>query len=51
LTKFLNGGVADAFFTPPSPRFRPGRRGPGRFWASRRYEQVIDRVDERRQID
>src|SRR5260370_28647599 len=32
LTKFLNGGVAEAFFTPPSPRFRPGRRGPGRFW-------------------
>ncbi len=33
------------------PRFGPGRRGPGRFWASRRYEQVIDRVDKRRQID
>jgi hypothetical protein len=34
----------------PPPRLGPGRRGPGRFWASRRYEQVIDRVDERCQI-
>src|SRR3984893_7795999 len=40
----LNDGMVDAFFP-------PGRRGPGHFWPSRRYEQVIDRVDECRQID
>src|SRR6202163_276350 len=36
---------------PPRPRLGPGRCGPGRFWASGRYEQVIDRVDERCQIN
>ena len=35
----------------PAPRLEPGRRGPERFWALRRYEQIIDRVDERCQID
>jgi hypothetical protein len=38
LTKFLNGGVADAFFTPPSPRFGRVVADRGAFWASRRYE-------------
>ena len=35
----------------PAPRLEPGRRGPERFWALRRYEQIIDRVDECCQID
>src|SRR3981081_4514944 len=35
----------------PPPRPRPGRWGPGGFWASGRYEQVVDRVDERCQIN
>src|ERR1700736_619352 len=35
----------------PPPSLEPGRRGPERFWALRRYEQIIDRVDERCQID
>jgi hypothetical protein len=51
LTEFLNGGVTDAFFPPPPPRLGPGCCGPGRFWALGRYEQVIDRVDERCQIN
>ena len=42
---------ADAFVRLPPPRLGPGRYGPGRFWASGRYEQGIDRVDERCQID
>src|SRR5258708_20411948 len=49
--QILHGGVADAFFPPFPPRLEPGRCGPGRFWASGRYEQVIDRVDERCQIN
>src|SRR5260370_38659796 len=49
--QILHGGVADAFFPPFPPRLEPGRCGPGRFWASDRYEQVIDRVDERCQLN
>ena len=48
-TASLNGGVVSAFF--PPLLVGPGRRGPERFWASCRYEQSIDRVDERCQID
>src|SRR5258708_1642438 len=44
LTVSLNGGVADAFFPPPPPRLRPGRWPPRRLWASRPYQQSIDRV-------
>src|SRR3984893_2469085 len=38
-------------FSRPPPRLGPGRRGPGRFLASRRYEQVIDRFDDRYPIN
>ena len=46
ITERWSGGC----ILPASPA-GPGRCGPGRFWASGRYEQVIDRVDERCQIN
>ena len=48
MTKFRNGGCIL-----PAPRRASSRvvGAPGVFWALRRYEQIIDRVDERCQID